>query len=334
MNAARSLLALTLGDPAGIGPEVSLAAACDSAVRTAADLVLIGPAALRPSEIPELGADAAELARAELGARVARLGGQAWIASAAAETWQIGRPQASAGRAALAALRLGAELAQAGRVDALVTAPVSKEALHLAGERVEGQTELLARWSGARECEMLAVADRMRVLLLTRHMPLRAALERIGTELVLQRLRLLQRGLVELGWQRPHLALAGLNPHAGEAGILGSEEQELLAPAVQRARAEGIDVSDPQPPDTVFLRAARGDFDAVLALYHDQAFIPAKLHAPERGLTLLLGLPYLRVSPAHGTAFDIAGQGRARSENLRAALLQAQLWARQRSRAS
>lgn len=333
MSDPRSLLALTLGDPAGIGPEVSLAAARDAEVRAAADLLLIGPASLRPPQIASLGADPAELTRAELGARVTGLGGQAWAPSAAAETWQIGRPQASAGRAALAALRMGAELAHARRVDALVTAPVSKEALHLAGERVEGQTELLARWSGARECEMLAVADRMRVLLLTRHMPLRAALERISTELVLQRLRLLQRGLVELGWPRPHLALAGLNPHAGEAGILGSEEQELLAPAVQRARTEGIDVSDPQPPDTVFLRAARGDYDAVLALYHDQAFIPAKLHAPERGMTLLLGLPYLRVSPAHGTAFDIAGQGRARSENLRAALLQAQAWAQQRVRA-
>ncbi len=331
---ARTLLALTLGDPAGIGPEVCLAAARAAAVRASADLLLIGPQSLRPPDIAALGADPAELARAELGVRVSQLGGQAWAASAAPEPWQLGRAQASAGRAALAALRLGAELAQAGRVDALVTAPVSKEALHLAGERVEGQTELLARWSGARECEMLAVADQLRILLLTRHIPLRAALERIGTELVLQRLRLLHRGLVELGWARPHLALAGLNPHAGEAGILGSEEQELLAPAVQRARAEGIDVSDPQPPDTVFLRAARGEFDAVLALYHDQAFIPAKLHAPERGLTLLLGLPYVRVSPAHGTAFDIAGQGRARSENLCAALLQARQWAQQRVRTS
>jgi 4-hydroxythreonine-4-phosphate dehydrogenase len=166
------------------------------------------------------------------------------------------------------------------------------------------------------------------VLLLTRHMPLRRALETITSARVLDHLLLFVESLRRFGFARPHLALAGLNPHAGEGGVLGSEDGELLAPAVAAARAAGLDVSGPHPPDTVFLQASRGAFDGVLALYHDQAFIPVKLLSGDSGLTVIAGLPYLRVSPVHGTAFDIAGQGKASAENLIAALLQAAEWAR------
>jgi 4-hydroxythreonine-4-phosphate dehydrogenase len=167
---------------------------------------------------------------------------------------------------------------------------------------------------------MLGLARELRVLLLTRHLPLRAALEAVTPERVLAHLALLDQGLRQLGLAAPRLALAGLNPHAGENGLFGDEERERLAPALERARARGLDVAGPVSPDTVFLRAARGEFDGVLALYHDQAFIPLKLHAPGEGLTVLLGLPYLRVSPAHGTAFDVAGTGRADPRNLLVAL--------------
>jgi len=316
----RPLLALTLGDPAGIGPEVSLAALRDARVRAAARVVALGPARFRPAHVPLV--EPAGLGALE----------QAWIDTGEDGAWELGRPQASAGRAALRALRLGAELAAAGAVDALVTAPVSKEALHLAGERVEGQTELLARWAGIDgEVEMLAMVRGLRVLLCTRHMPLRAALDALTEARVLDRLRLLDRGLRELGFERPRLALAGLNPHAGENGLLGSEEDELLRPAVARARAQGLDVAGPESPDTVFLRALEGAYDGVLALYHDQAFIPVKIAAPGEGVTVLLGLPYLRLSPAHGTAFDIAGTGRASPENLVVALLEAARLARRRA---
>jgi len=226
------------------------------------------------------------------------------------------------------ALRRGAELAARGEVDALVNAPVSKEALHLAGEKVEGQTQLLARWDGVSDVGMLAVAERLRVLLLTRHMPLRDALDAITPEAVVAKLEQLDAGLRALGFDAPHLALAGLNPHAGESGLLGSEEDQLLAPALDTARSSGLRVTGPVSPDSVFLQASRGEFDAVLALYHDQAFIPVKLHAPGRGLTVILGLSYMRVSPAHGTAFDIAGTGRADPTNLRHALEQAAEWSR------
>jgi len=304
------LVALTAGDPAGIGPEIVRACL---ARRAGLRILAIGPEAERPRDVPLVEDDT----------RIDFEGEAAWLAIRGSGDVERGRPQAAGGRAAIAALEVGARLAHAGRVDALVTAPVSKEALHLAGEEVEGQTQLLARWAGVDDVEMLAIAGRLRVLLLTRHLPLRQAIDAITSERVRASLRTLDAGLRRLGHDRPRLALAGLNPHAGEAGLLGSEERELLAPAVAGARAEGIDVAGPEPPDTVFLRARDGAFDGVLALYHDQAFIPVKLAAPLQGLTVLLGLPYLRVSPAHGTAFDIAGTGRADPRNLALALEEA-----------
>ena len=316
MDAPR--IALTVGDPAGIGPEIVLACLRDEALLRSSRLVVLGPAELAPDGLPVV--ESFEAVTDDV----------IWLATDAPGSWQPGRPQAAAGRAALAALRLGAELASTGRVDALVTAPVSKAALHLAGERVEGQTQLLGRWDNAADVGMLAVAGRLRVLLLTRHLPLRAALDAISPDRVLARLRQLDEGLRSLGFAQPSLALAGLNPHAGEGGILGTEEGELLEPALERARAEGLRVEGPVPPDTIFLRGAAGEYDGVLALYHDQAFIPVKLHARGRGLTVLLGLSYLRVSPAHGTAFDIAGSKRADPTNLKVAIAQAVAWARRR----
>lgn len=321
MDAALPLIGLTTGDPAGIGPELVLRALADEGLAQRLRLLVIGPGELRPRSVPlvQVDDDPAPIERG-------------WLETPTRGSWSVGRAQASAGHAALAALRVGAELARLGFVDALVTGPVSKEALHLAGERVEGQTQLFERWAGVR-AQMLGCADRLRVLLLTRHVPLTQAIASITTEGVLEHLGLLQRGLVGLGFAAPRLALAGLNPHAGEQGLLGSEEGLLLEPAVARARAAGLAVEGPLSPDTVFLRCAQGEFDAVLALYHDQAFIPLKLHAPERAFTVLLGLPFLRFSPAHGTAFDIAGRGLARAEGLLATLAEAARCASARQRA-
>ncbi|MBI5432032.1 MAG: 4-hydroxythreonine-4-phosphate dehydrogenase PdxA [Planctomycetes bacterium] len=319
-RASRPWLGLTLGDPAGIGPEVVLAALRDPEVAREARLLCCGPARLRPAHVPELAAPTRDA--------LAGLDGHAWLATPAADGIEVGRVQRAAGEAALAALRAGVDLASRGVVDALVTAPVSKEALHLAGERVEGQTELLGRWAGVERYEMVAVAGPLRAMLLTRHMPLAKALAAVTRERVLEHLLLFDETLRRLGFARPKLALAGLNPHAGERGILGTEELERLEPAVADARESGLDVVGPLSPDTVFLQAFRGGFDGVLALYHDQAFIPVKLAAPETGLTLIAGLPYLRISPAHGTAFDIAGKGVASPKNLIVAVRQAAEWAR------
>ena len=320
----RPLLALTVGDPAGIGPEIVAAALGDGRVRAAARIVAIGPECVRPAGLEVVvPAEGLEWSAAREDVL--------WVESEDPGGWVVGRPQAAAGRAALAALRAGHELAHSGVVDGLVTGPVSKEAMHLAGEEVEGQTELLGRWCGVDDHQMLAVAGRLRVLLLSRHLPLRRALEQITAERVRVHLRLLHSALLELGLERPRLALAGLNPHAGEAGLVGKEEREELDPAVRNVRAEGLDVTGPLPADTVFARAAGGEFDGVLALYHDQAFIPIKVFGDDRALTWIAGLPYLRVSPAHGVAFDIASRGLARPENLVVALVQAAEWARSRS---
>ncbi len=313
-----SLLALTLGDPAGIGPEVCLRALAEPEVRGAARLVLLGPAELRPAEVPLARLEDAASWRGELAD-----GAALWVVTEGPGEFTPGRVQACCGRAALAALRVGHELAHAGHVDALVTAPVSKEALHLAGEPVEGQTELLGRWCGVDDHQMLAIAGELRVLLLTRHMPLREAIDQVSEERVVRHLRMLGAGLEELGFASPRLALAGLNPHAGEDGLLGAEDGEVLAPAVARARELGLDVTGPVSPDAVFAAAAKGEYDGVLALYHDQAFIPIKLLGEGCGFTVLLGLPYLRISPAHGTAFELVGTGRARHSDLVHALLEA-----------
>jgi 4-hydroxythreonine-4-phosphate dehydrogenase len=321
-SSERPLLALTVGDPSGIGPEIALEVLLDGEVREHARLVVIGPHSLRPDGVPGME-DATD--------PVAPGTDVCWLSTEAPESWEMGCAQASCGRAALAALRAGAELASSARVDALVTGPVNKRALRMAGENAEGQTELLARWAAVERYEMIAVAGALRVMLLTRHLPLREAIGRLDPDAIVARLELFRETLVELGVVRPRLALAGLNPHAGESGTLGSEEVEILSPVAERLRADGFDVSGPISPDTVFLAASQGSFDGVLALYHDQAFIPLKLLSADRGVTLIAGLPYLRVSPVHGTAFDIAGRGIASSENLRQAVLQASSWARARA---
>jgi len=315
------LLALTVGDPAGIGPETVLRALAEPEVRRAARLVVIGPAELRPDGVRPL--DECDAARW----REALADGSAgWIPLEGLRSWRTGEASREGGVAALAALRVGHRLALARHVDALVTAPVSKEALHAAGEEVEGQTGLLGSWCGVSDHQMLAIAGKLRVLLCTRHLPLRRAIEALDEELVLRHLRLFHRGLECLGVASPRLALAGLNPHAGEHGMFGDEERELLEPAVAHARGEGIDVTGPISPDVVFADGAKGAFDGVLALYHDQAFIPIKLLGEGCGFTVILGLPYLRMSPAHGVAFDIAGKGIARHADLVATLLQAAEW--------
>ena len=314
---SRPTIALTVGDPAGIGPEVSLAALAAPEVRAAARVLVLGPGSLRPPAVPKVGGADQEPAR-----------DFRWLDTGGPDEWELGRVQASCGRAALAALEVGARLAGSGAVDALVTAPVNKEALHAAGARVEGQTQLLSEWAGAERVQMIAVAGALRVMLLTRHLPLAEALGLVRTERVVEHLVLLDETLKSWGFEAPRLALAGLNPHASEGGLFGDEEERELVPAVARARDLGLDVRGPEPPDTVFARARAGAFDAVLALYHDQAFIPIKLAEPERAFTVLAGLPYLRLSPTHGTAFDIAGRGVASPASLIAALLQAAEWAR------
>ena len=305
----RARIALTIGDPAGIGPELVQALLDDDALARDVQLVVVGPEDLKPEGLGFWqGPDSPDSTT------------HLWCPTPGSGRVTMGSAQADCGRTALAALRCGADMAQTGDVAALVTAPVCKEALHLAGEEVEGQTELLGRWAGAEQCEMVAVAGNLRVMLLSRHLSLAAALKEVRHPTIVERLRLFDSTLRAEGIPAPRLAVAGLNPHAGEGGLFGSEEIEEIAPAVAEARARGISVHGPISPDRVFLEGARGQWDGILALYHDQGFIPLKLLSEGRGVTLLAGLPYRRLSPVHGTAFDIAGSGRADPTNLRIAV--------------
>jgi 4-hydroxythreonine-4-phosphate dehydrogenase len=234
------------------------------------------------------------------------------------------RVDARAGQAAAACIREAVTLALQGEVGAVVTAPIHKEALAAAGEPYPGHTEMLAAESGPPgqpvEVRMMLANEELKTVLVTVHCSLRQAIERIDQAAVLSTLRIAHGSARAWGQPRPRIAVAGLNPHAGEGGLFGREEIDIIAPAIAQARAEGIDATGPYAPDTVFMRARRGEFDLVLAMYHDQGLIPVKYLGVEQGVNVTLGLPFVRTSPDHGTAFDLAGRGLADASSLGAAL--------------
>jgi 4-hydroxythreonine-4-phosphate dehydrogenase len=208
------------------------------------------------------------------------------------------------------------ELARNGTIHAMVTAPIHKEAIHLAGYDYPGHTELLAERTKAREVGMMLMGGPIRVILVTTHLPLRDVPDRLTTEAVRQKIRLADQAMRALGFDPPRIAVAGLNPHSGEGGLFGDEEQRIIKPAVDQSKNEGIDVSGPFPPDTVFHQAYRGKFHVVVCMYHDQGLIPLKMIAFDKGVNVTLGLPIIRTSVDHGTAFDIAGKGLANPGSL------------------
>jgi 4-hydroxythreonine-4-phosphate dehydrogenase len=266
-------IAITCGDPAGIGPEIAARAAEDPRVRAVCSAVVYGPP-------PEARFD-------------------------------LGRVTAAAGRAAYDTLLRAVGDALDGRVDAIATAPVSKEAFAAAGLPWKGHTDLLGHLTASPFVAMMFESPALRVVLATVHVALRDVPALLTPGLLARTIDLAARELPRFGVGRPRLAMAALNPHAGEHGLMGREDDDVLAPAVAAARARGIDISGPHPGDTVFLRASRGEFDAVIACYHDQGLIPVKLLAFGTSVNVTLGLPIIRTSVDHGTAFDIAGQGRA-----------------------
>jgi 4-hydroxythreonine-4-phosphate dehydrogenase len=295
-------IGVTLGDPRGIGPEFAAAAArrlradgCD------ATLIFVGPA-----DSP------------------VRTAADAFIATAGSAA--AGDP-AAAGEAAAAAIRRAAQLALAGKLDAIVTAPIEKAALHAAGEQHPGHTELLAALAGARDVVMLMAAERtalggpLRVALATTHIPLAAVPRTLTSTRLVAQAEATARGLVA-GWgiARPRLALCAFNPHASDGGLFGDEETRIYAPALIALQDAGIDATGPVPADTVFVRALRGEFDAVIAPYHDVGMAAFKTAAFGHGVNVTLGLPFIRTSPDHGTALDIAGRGVADAGSMVAAL--------------
>lgn len=264
-------IAITEGDPAGIGPEITAKAARDPRVLAVCEPVVYAATPASPAP--------------------------------------IGQVSPQAGRAAFDAVVRAVDDVRKGVVQGLATAPVNKAAFAAAGLGWKGHTDLLAHLCGVAHVAMMFHSPKLRVVLATVHVALRDVPRLLTRDLVLDTLRLTAQELPYFGVASPRLAVAGLNPHAGEGGLMGSEEFEVILPAVRQAQQEGLHVTGPLPADTVFVRAVRGEFDCVLACYHDQGLVPVKLLAFGTAVNVTLGLPIVRTSPDHGTAFDIAGQG-------------------------
>jgi 4-hydroxythreonine-4-phosphate dehydrogenase len=334
-NTRRPCIGITMGDPAGIGPEIILKTLSREVIYRQAIPVVLGDGAILGRAKGYVGA-AVRIRRIESPVKATGRFGEVEVLdlrNVDPETCMPGILSAEAGRAAVEYVWRAIDLAQAGELDAVVTAPLNKEAMHLAGFPFAGHTEILAERTGSRNYALMLVAGRFRVLHVSTHVPLRDACDRVKKEHVLQVIRLAHDVRGVWGLHRPRIAVAGLNPHAGEQGLFGREEREEIAPAVAVARAEGINAIGPIPPDTLFYRASRGEFDFVVAMYHDQGHIPVKLSGFDRGVNVTVGLPIIRTSVDHGTAFDIAGKGTASPRSLLEALRLAIRMARHRKAA-
>jgi 4-hydroxythreonine-4-phosphate dehydrogenase len=333
-SGTKPVLAITMGDPGGIGPEIIAKALAHIEVYERSRPLVIGErraieAAVRitgaPLEVRNVDdpSDAGE-----------HPGCIDLIDLHNIDIEQLGRARvcAEVGRAAYEYLERATALALEGSVGAIVTAPLNKEALSEAGWVGVGHTELLARFAGVPEksVAMMLASNRLRVVHVSTHVSLRRAIELVTADRIVTAARLAGETARDIVGREPHLAIAGLNPHAGEHGLFGSEEQEHIEPAIQRLRAEGWHVSGPVSPDTVFLRATAGDYDAVVAMYHDQGHIPSKFAGFDDTVNVTLGLPIVRTSVDHGTAYDIAGTGLANEANLLAAIELAGQMARNR----
>lgn len=326
-------IAVTLGDPAGIGPEIIVKAFRDApsdmcGCFVAGDVGLIRRAA-------NLLAGPASLALAV--AEIESLANMADVPPNCVPVLQVvkkvrevdasiplGEISALAGQTAGDCVVWAARAALRGDIAAIVTAPLHKEALAAAGFNFPGHTELLQAEAAAHlgrpmsevPVRMMLANDELRTVLVSIHVSLRQAIEAVTFDGVAQTLRIAHRSLIAVLGRRPRIGVAGLNPHAGEGGLFGTEEKDVIAPAIAAARQEGIDADGPHAPDTIFMRARKGEFDVVVAMYHDQGLIPVKYLGVEKGVNVTLGLPLVRTSPDHGTAFDIAGTGRADASSL------------------
>lgn len=315
----RPRIALTMGDPAGIGPEVALAAATCNRVLAVARPILVGDPRVWASAAERLGIgvplhEILAGADGEEGLQLVSAGGERRRPPAP------GRFTRAGGRMAVEAIVEAVRLVRSGQADAVVTAPIAKASLAAAGSDAPGHTEFLARLTGARDVRMMMAGPRLRVVLVTTHLPLSAVPPAIRPGNVHATIALADRELrSRFGIAHPRLAVAGLNPHAGEGGMFGTEDACIIRPAVRRARRSGIDAEGPLPADACIPRAYQGHYDAVICMYHDQGLPAFKLAQFHQGVNVTLGLPFVRTSPDHGTAWDLAGTGRADPRSMIAA---------------
>jgi 4-hydroxythreonine-4-phosphate dehydrogenase len=320
--AKKPRLAITVGDPAGIGPEVAAKALNDPTVRELADFVVFGDRRLwRTSggqllaEFPFQTVTAAEFAKAGAGVTLVEFPEIDYARI------PVGRMTLAGGAASIRFVLAAVEAVKAGRLDAVVTGPINKEAIKEAGYPWPGHTELFAEKFGSDDVAMMFAGGPFRVVLVTIHMSLSDVVHTLTSEQVLRTVRLADKALKTFfGIAVPRLGVCGLNPHAGEGGRFGFEEREIIGPALDRAREEGIAVFGPLPADTIFRAALKGKFDIVVAMYHDQGLIPLKMLHFDDGVNITLGLPIIRTSVDHGTAFDIAGKDLADPSSMKSAI--------------
>ncbi|MEM1011371.1 MAG: 4-hydroxythreonine-4-phosphate dehydrogenase PdxA [Planctomycetota bacterium] len=331
----RPTIAITMGDPAGVGPEIVVKTLADAELRAKARFVIYGL-----NEQLTYAADLAELDafwwRDAYSGRQRRYGQDV----VAIDYDQFGMlaggvrgPSREGGKASVRFCLDAIAAAKAGLVDAVVTAPIAKRSWHMAGYNYPGHTELFAEKTSSRDFAMMFAGGPLRVALATTHVGINGLWGQLRIGNIYRPIDLMHRALVD--WfdvPEPRIAVCGLNPHAGENGAFGDEEERLIEPAMQMARNNGINVQGPFPADTIFLRALRGEFDAVVAMYHDQGLIPVKLVGSGKSVNLTLGLPIVRTSPDHGTAFDIAGRNAADASSMRSAVMMAIDLATRRSR--
>jgi len=303
-TSAKPEIAISMGDPGGIGPEIALRAASAASVRRACNPLIVG-------DIDYLDALAGKMGLAVVpgcgvpspsGIRVADSGG---IARKVA----LGKPSPQGGRAAGAAIEMAVDLAVSGEAAGIVTAPVSKESLALAGYGMVGHTEVLARLTGTKRYAMMLARKGLRVIFATTHIPIRAVARRLLTGDIVEKMAIGDKYLKSyMGVRRPKLGVCCLNPHCGEGGVLSGEEKSIIIPAIRLARRRGINVDGPHAADSIFGKNLASGFDAVVAMYHDQGMIPLKMVRQEEVVNITLGIPIVRTSPGHGTAFDIASR--------------------------
>jgi 4-hydroxythreonine-4-phosphate dehydrogenase len=325
----RPVLGITMGDPAGIGPEITAKALADPVVSKTARPIVIGDVRVMRAAARACGLNLAVRGTAQV-RDVAWQSGRVEVldlANADPAAFQIGRVSPVCGRAAYEYVLRAVELAQAREIEAIVTGPINKEALAAAGLPHTGHTEILATLTGSRTYAMLLIGRELRVIHVTTHVALRRVPDLITRERVLRTIRLGQEAMRRLGLAAPRIAVCGLNPHAGEGGLFGEEEEAAIQPAIADARTDGIDATGPYPADTIMSRAGGGEFDCVVAMYHDQGHVPVKAlgfrydearkeWTGMSGVNVTVGLPILRVSVDHGTAFDRAGKGTANPESM------------------
>ncbi len=314
-------VAVTLGDAAGIGPEIVVKTFADRAINPVYSAFVVGHAGTLERSAQRFAPDLAVRRIRSAAEHVPRAGVvDVMDVGQLPDDLPMGQVSAQAGQAAFEAIEFAIQLALRGEVAALCTAPIHKEAFAAAGVRFAGHTEMLAERTGSTDTAMMLMNPQLRTMLVTVHCALREAIERLSVARELRIILLAHRSLQAMGIENPRIAVAGLNPHAGEGGLFGSEDGQLIAPAVAQARALGVDASGPHPGDTVFMQARRGRYDIVVAQYHDQGLIPIKLLGVDDGVNVTAGLPFVRTSPDHGTAFDIAGRGVADASSLKTAL--------------